>query len=350
MEEAGETYFWDEFNLVGDDGTGATLVFERTERGPEWRLFTLLEGAISITAAEAGSKRVGDEFPFSGRTLRITCVDESRVCEIEGEAPEGVEQGDVAHYLNAESGNEMIVVSWTRDEVEVYRGLNLPPHAVTSAFGIASVPSGALSHLGDAHDDAGKWRVGTYAAVGLVLAVVLVAVSRSGCSRTGRAPKLEPAQLAIGRSGQLNGTQYRVTGHAVVEVGRVGQRHLRHEYSAIDEAGNAVFLWQDTREGASQWTLAAPFFPSQPLTLNAAGALRLGDLVLLDASGAHVTDLFLSRVGQVEGTGNWPAGTDLYGFTASGIETPVAARWNETAITFYHIAPIPQKNIAKDFH
>ena len=76
-------------------------------------------------------------------------MDESLVCEIEGEAPEGVELGDVAHYFNAESGNEMVVVSWTGDEVEFYRGVNIPARAVSSAFGVSAVPSGALSRLNE---------------------------------------------------------------------------------------------------------------------------------------------------------------------------------------------------------
>ena len=34
MEESGETYYWNEFHLIGDDGKCATLVFEQTENGP----------------------------------------------------------------------------------------------------------------------------------------------------------------------------------------------------------------------------------------------------------------------------------------------------------------------------
>ena len=156
MEEGGGTYYWNEFHLVGDQGNCATLVFEETDNGPEWRLFTLLEPAPQMSFSEVTSKRVGDRMEFEGKTLRITCVDESRVCHIEGEAPEGVEKGDVARYFNAESGNEMIVVSWTGEEIEVYRGLTLPGHAVTSAFGITGVPPGALNHLSGDSDDTGR--------------------------------------------------------------------------------------------------------------------------------------------------------------------------------------------------
>ena len=43
VTDAGETYYWNEFNLQARDGTGATLVHETTERGEEWRLFTMFD-------------------------------------------------------------------------------------------------------------------------------------------------------------------------------------------------------------------------------------------------------------------------------------------------------------------
>ncbi len=36
----GETYYWSEFNLRADDQTSATLVFEETDDGGDWKLFT----------------------------------------------------------------------------------------------------------------------------------------------------------------------------------------------------------------------------------------------------------------------------------------------------------------------
>ena len=62
----------------------------------------------------------------------MTLVDESRVYHIEGKAPEGVEIGDVAHYFNAETGNNMQVVSWTGDEWSF--GASIQPGSVATAF------------------------------------------------------------------------------------------------------------------------------------------------------------------------------------------------------------------------
>lgn len=109
--EGGETYYWNEFNLESTDGSYADLVFEETERGGEWRLFTLFEPEYPMTAADAATKRVGDHLNLTGENIRITLRSASRVYHIEGQAPEGVEVGDVANYFNAEAGNIMQVVS-----------------------------------------------------------------------------------------------------------------------------------------------------------------------------------------------------------------------------------------------
>ena len=350
MEEAGETYYWNEFHLIGDDGRCATLVFEQTDEGPEWKMFTLVEAVRPMSASEAALKSVGDQIYFQDKTLAVTCVDESLVCEIEGEAPEGVELGDVAHYFNAESDDTMVVVSWTGEEVEFYRGLNIPMRAVSSAFGVSAIPAGALNHLSSANADAGRMRSGMFALVVLVVPLMLFVFSRSGCQRATKSPKLPPAQISLGSTGQLNALHYRITGHAVVEIARVGQRYLRHEYSAVDEAGNEVLLWQGTEQGEKHWMLAKPATSSRPLPPTTAAALQLGQPVVLDGVAASVSDFFLSRVGQVEGVVPWAGGSELYGFAARGAKETIIARWNGTAITFYRAAPITQKNPAKAFH
>ena len=136
MELDGERYFWNEFNLVSDNGDTATLVHEEGELGVEWRMFVLFEPEFLMSASEAAAKRVGDRINLEGTHVRISLVDESRVYHIEGDAPEGVELGDVAKYFNAQSGKDMIVVSWTDDEVEYYRGKDLDSGLVAAAFDI----------------------------------------------------------------------------------------------------------------------------------------------------------------------------------------------------------------------
>ena len=110
-------------------------------------MFTLFEPEFVMTAEDAATKRVGDELNLDGHDVRVTLVDETRVYHIEGEAPEGVELGDVAHYFNAESGSRMVVASWTGDEVEYYRGVTVSADRIASAFHLRTGSLDRLSQL-----------------------------------------------------------------------------------------------------------------------------------------------------------------------------------------------------------
>src|ERR1035438_10112347 len=138
-EEEGGTYYWNEFNLETDAGEVATLVYEETERGVEWRLFQMFEPGCPMAAADAATKREGDPLDLDGTHMFVRLVSKSRVYHIEGKAPEGVDLGDMAHYFNAVAGNTMMVVSWTGEEVEFYKGLDLSPTTVSAAFNVRLV-------------------------------------------------------------------------------------------------------------------------------------------------------------------------------------------------------------------
>src|ERR1017187_8719668 len=69
--EEGGTYYWNEFNLESDGGEVATLVYEETERGGEWRLFHLFEPACPMTAKDAATKREGDPLRSEEHTTEL---------------------------------------------------------------------------------------------------------------------------------------------------------------------------------------------------------------------------------------------------------------------------------------
>ena len=335
MEEAGETYWWNEFHLIADDGGCATLVHEQTEHGVEWRLFTMFEPVYPVSVAEAAAKQVGDTVNLTGTQLRVTCVDESRVCQIEGEPPEGVELGDVARYFNAESGHEMNVVSWTGNEIEFYRGLTLPAQVVMRAFGISGAQASVPQLSSDALPDAGKTIKGIIGIVVLLVAVALGWFWFSARGRSSKPAQVAKAQLAVGDVADVNGASYTISGHAVVEIAQVGRRYLRHEYAGQDVAGHEVLLVQGTEQGAGAWVLLTPFVPARSLTPREAGIQGLGRTVQLEDAPMKVTTLFLSRVQKTEGTATFTAGTALYGFVARDSKNTIVTRWDENSIRFY---------------
>jgi hypothetical protein len=354
MDEEGVTYFWNEFHLIGSDGTSALLVEEEGKHGPEWRLFRLIEPAQPISASEAAGKRLGETYQFDGHALRITCVDESTVVRIEGQAPEGVEEGDVARYFNAQSGNLMIVVSWTGDEVEVFRGVQLPRHAVYRAFGLKPpLPQvRARGGDGDSYASSVKSFLLRHGIVAIIIGIVAFnALSDlrlsfgSSKPRRATAPNMPRAKLAVGVDGVVDGSRLRITGRSAVEIRRVGQRHARQEYWLADETGAELTLVQGSTRSDDDWFWLRPVKADPSLTPRQAGAKKLGATLQIDNATLQVTDLFLTQIREVEGLNTAPPGTWLYGLEAQGNGNRVVLRWTDNDLMAHRITPAAEREI-----
>lgn len=364
MEDGGETYYWNEFNLVSDDGESVTLVFEETERGGEWRLFTLFEPEFAMTVQDAATKRVGDQLNLDDHDVRVTLVDETRVYQIEGEAPEGVEVGDVAHYFNAQSGNRMVIVSWTGDEVEYYRGVTVSPAMIASVFKLPggardrlSRPAGGSPLTSNLLGDGANLSSGTVVKLaGFVLLVVIVLASyallRPGRSRAvvAKTPA-PPAGLTLDCTGTLAGKNYRLQGHALVEIAQVGRRYDRHEYQLLDDAENLSLLICGWKPGDKNWFLFNPLQPATALTPTQAAARRVGEIVKVDTYTATVVELFQAELRRTEGA-NLPQftnGTVFFNFSAESDARLLLVRWNDQGIKFYRGSLVAAKDVLTAF-
>jgi hypothetical protein len=363
--EGGETYYWNEFNLESKDGGYADLVFEETERGGEWRLFTLFKPEYPMTAADAATKRVGDHLNLTGEDVRVTLRSTSRVYHIEGQAPEGVEVGDVANYFNAEAGNDMQVVSWTGDEVEYYNGVNIPQSMVAAAFHVprasnsSSFSGSDSSWLGgnDEHyDSVAKF----FLKAALVIFFFFIVFGRHLSCSTGyeSAPvkKVNAAAppLTVGAAGILLGWNYHISAHAVVEIAEVGARFERHEYQLLDDDGHPALLVCGWKPESDNWFLFTPVEPTMPLSSQQAGAKKLGDIVALDNLSAPVGELFQSTIRQLEpdpSPSPWVKKGDVFfGFTAQSPSDLLLARWNAGGITFHRGKSLLAKDVIATFN
>jgi hypothetical protein len=228
----GETYYWNEFNLVDDSGQNATLVFEEVEEGPEWKLFIMFDPVAPMTAAEAARKKVGDTVALNGKPIKVTLVGQSRVYHIEGKAPEGVEVGDIANYFNADTGVEMEVASWTGNEIEFFRGIDVSVDDVASGFNlpVEKLTGGGLA-LADAEVETKPSIVPKLVPmliVGVVALIAFTSYTSSKKSRLSAVPKKQqtpPVRISPTASGTINGQFRSVTSHIVVEIARVGSRY-----------------------------------------------------------------------------------------------------------------------------
>ena len=351
--EGGQIYYWQEFNLEPGSGENPTLVYERTERGGEWRFFTLLEPQYPITAEDAATKREGDPINLDGSDVRVTLVEQSRVYHIEGKAPEGVETGDYANYFNAERGEVMDVVSWTGQEVECYHGVTLPYSAVAKAFNIR-LPVFSNVFQGASYAGASS-NVATKVLFGLIVAIVAVGACiyfipnhRPPAVIKTSAP---PALLHAGATGKLSGTDYRIQSHALVEVALQGRRFQRHEYGLATDAGDKALLVCGSKPGAKDWMLYTPLHPDEPLTPKQAGAVRLGQTFTVDGVVAKVSDLFQSTALLVEAAeADAPnKGDVMYCFAGSGDHDQLLVRWNSYRIEFLRGRALAERDVTAAF-
>ncbi len=352
-EEAGGTYYWNEFNLESDGGEVATLVYEATERGGEWRLFHLFEPEYPMTAADAATKREGDPLNLEGMQMFVRLVSQSRVYHIEGKAPEGEEVGDVAHYFNAVSGNNMIVVSWTGEEVEFYKGLDLSPLTVSSAFHVRIVDFSRLFPAPGGNRQLSGLVAGL---VGALVVVILAVVGYHSFAPSRRPPAIvrtgAPASpLAVGKTGKLGGTRFQVQSHLLVEMAMVGRKFDRHEYLLSDEEGTKALLVRGSKPGAGDWWLFQPLQPVTPLSPQQAAAVRWGQTVDVDGLDAKVSELFQSTIRQVES----PEASDLntgdvfFGFTGRTQNAQLLVRWNASYVNFFQGRALQEKEVLAAF-
>jgi hypothetical protein len=350
-EEDGETYYWNEFNLESDGGEAATLVYEETEHGGEWRLFQMFEPEHPMTAAEAANKRAGDPLNFDGTQMFVRLVSTSRVYAIEGKAPEAV--GDVAHYFNAVAGNTMIVVSWTGEEVEFYKGLDLSQTTVSSAFNVRIVDFSRLFPAPGGHRRFSGLVAGL---VGALVVVILVVVGLHSFTSSRRPPAIvrtgAPASpLAVGQTGTLGGTRFQVQSHLLVEMAMVDRKFDRHEYLLSDDQGTKALLVRGSKPGAGDWWLFQPLQPLTPLSPPQAAAVRWGQTVNLDGIAAKVSELFQATLREVES----PEASDLnpgdvfFGFTARTQNAQLLVRWNANYINFFQGQALLEKEVVAAF-
>ena len=361
--EGGQTYYWNEFNLESTNGRYADLVFEETARGGEWRLFTLFDPEYPMTAADAATKRVGDHLNLTGEDVRITLRSASRVYHIEGQAPEGVEVGDVANYFNAEAGNVMQVVSWTGDEVEYYNGVNLPQTVVAAVFNVprasnsSSFSGGDSSWLGgnDEHYDSG---VKFFLKAAVVLFGFIIVLGRNfSCSTDYESAPLKMVNaaappLTVGAAGKLLGRNYHITAHAVVEIAEPGARFERHEYQLTDDEGQPGLLICGMKADDKDWELFTPLSSPLPPSPQQCAAKKAGDMVNIDTVVAIVHELFLSTTRQVDGAvaADWQPGDMRFGFEAQGVSEVLLARWNAGGVSFHRGKNLPAKDVIADFN
>ena len=354
VEVDGENYLWNEFNLKAKTGETATLVFDESQGAASWRLFTEFEPEYPMTAADAVLKQVGDVLNLTGEDVSVTWVGSARIYRVEGIPQKGLKVGEVDNYFNAELHGKMLVVSWTGKEVECYQGITMSAPSVAQAFSLTGVGAassrlpysfggerrlggGRLSWDSEANSD--FWSKVIFAVVvGFILFGFLW--DNFSWQSAYEAPPVKrfsaaSAPLTVGASGTFDGKNFRLTAHAVVEIGGVSEIYERHEYELTDDLGLTALLVCEEKSGAKDWTFYTPLTPLIPPNAPQSAAQKVGDTVNVDGVIATVRTLFQSTIKQVDNAAptGWHTGDVRFGYAASAERQSLLVRWDNQSIS-----------------
>jgi hypothetical protein len=364
VHDAGEWYFWNEFNLVSDDGAMAILVYEEDEHGLHWRIFTQFDPEFPMTVADAAAVRVGKTLNLNGTDVKVTLVDKSTVKQIEGRAPHGTVMGSVENYFNALGGGLMQVVSWTATKVEYYNGCDLSPEDVAVAFDIplekVAVASWRLPRqLHEEQQEEENHYLSGKTFLSIVIAVIcIVTVWIVWCVPSAgyegfqvfkeKAP--EPV-LFLGETGLLKNEHYQITGHSVMDISEPNLDFERHEYELTADDGHQALLVCGRSPKDGTWEVFTPLQPLEPITPSQAGAMRLGQSVDVEGVQGTIDELFLARSEKIEQlTNSTPLpGSLCYNFSAKGPYRRLLVRWDATGINFFQGVDVPKADVIKGF-
>jgi len=351
MEDAGETYHWNEFYLSDGSDRVAMLVCEEVYGVQQWRLFTEFIPQQPLDAREAGLKKVGDRVNLDGVSAEVTVVDESRVHFIEGKAPDWVSVGDVAQYFNAEAAGKMWVVSWSGHEVEYYRGMQLHGELVAQALGLPPAALQSGSSGGPGFSSAMVAKLGTFLMLGGLL-VTFSLFTRGGCGpgRTIQVPSQQvstppvvqrtpapPPPLTVGTNVVLDGRSYQVVTHRVTGFTKVNAQWNTHHYQVTDDSGRTNLLAVRLQSATQTLHLFRQHVAERAPTPAVAAAMRVGEKVKLDDYEGTITELLMSH--EVSRTGPPIAGFAtnglIYHYVATGTNGMLLASWNGERVTFH---------------
>ena len=129
MVEEGTTYYWQEFQLVGEDGSTYFLEFDEGQ----WKLSQKFT-PLTPFDPNAESYAPGRHVHLDTTAATVTDRAVGKIEHIEGELTYRAQVGDQIQYLDAKRLNTFYSVEWTEDSIEYYRGKYLSAREVYQAF------------------------------------------------------------------------------------------------------------------------------------------------------------------------------------------------------------------------
>jgi len=302
IEEGGETWHWSEYLLRCEDGGAATLVYELTDSGPEWKIFHRFDPASPLGITAASRLAVGSRVQVDGIDAVVDLVGQSRVYAIDGNAPANFSVGRLDRYFNARSGDHLLVVSWGSSEVEHYLGGRIRAQDVETAFGItlpapvrrAVAPAARYETQRESRDWGGLAKLLFFV---MLLGVVVATNLTPSCSQ-GDAWKLRAlpsTQLSKTAHLTLDGKNYTLQETRTLELASPLHARLCRLFLLQAEDGEWRRLLIGAAESPEEAWLLEPFTDVALTTPGALGNLREAQQVTLGEHRFQCRELLRSR-------------------------------------------------------
>lgn len=348
--QSAEGYRWHEYYVELDTGRMIILVYE----AGAWKRFDEFTPDPPMTAKEAEGYGIGASLELHGkRAAVVKYLSTSRVVYSEGKTWDGVRAGSAAQYFNAESDGEMIVVSWTGDEIEFFVGRKISRYLVAQAFKLPEpsfwrklVSGGSGSFEMGGENSPAMYFI--FGAILLLGAVMVIVTSADDSPMIVDPPPVAPAptvELVPGDQGTLAGEHFVVRARKLVEVDEPNARFKRFEYALIDDHGDEALLVQDLTGNPHEWVLFRPEAAPGWLMPTAAATFRQGMTLRLVGTEAKVQRLFLSRSLDIAGPAISPPPTTTYGFLARSGDAWILARWTEQTLDLERGQSVPEATV-----
>jgi hypothetical protein len=132
MREQGETYFWNEFQLVAPDGDVGYLEYEEGK----WKWMKPFIPRTPLGPIELVNQTPGTSLKLEETAVPVTQNSTAQTYLAEGPLTFNAETGDRVNYLDAGSSKQLYSVQWSANEIEFFRGHQVSAREVFSAFGL----------------------------------------------------------------------------------------------------------------------------------------------------------------------------------------------------------------------
>jgi hypothetical protein len=149
----------------------------------------------------------------------------------------------------------------------------------------------------------------------------------------------------------LAGRNWNITGHAVIEVGKVGAVFDRHEYRLAGDNDETALLVCGLAPDGSDWALFTPAQSGVGLAPRDAAARRIGEVLVVGDRSVRIEELFQLKPLSTQGlvAPQYASGATVYALRGTAAATPVMLHWTEAGTTVLDGRLIPKEEILTSF-